>query len=84
MRMYVYIYTRDYTRSPVVTMGWLDVFMCKERHHPHPTPPQTTPLWPPANGYNQGYIYIYTYVVLVSDLVISLAPVMRFRIFWVC
>ena len=35
-----------------------DVFRCKERHHPHPTPPQTTPLWPPANGYNHGYIYI--------------------------
>ena len=53
-----------------------DVFMCKERHHlrsikdvftrkerhqPQPTPPQPTPLWPPANGYNHGYIYIYTF-----------------------
>ena len=36
-----------------------DVFTRKERHQPHPTPPQPTPLWPPANGYNHGYIYTW-------------------------
>ena len=62
-----------------------------------PTPPQTTPLWPPANGYNHGYdymnmicIYIYyifkwLYTILYIYLLIGFSwglSTVRFLLGW--
>ena len=75
-----------------------DVFRCKGTSSspppPHPKPPQTTPVWPPANGYNHGYIYIYLYIHIIFYIFSSLfatdllpstpPPSLRFSIpiFW--
>ena len=42
------------------------VYMCKERYHPIPNPPQPTPLWSPANDNDLGYTYIlWPYFIFV-------------------
>ena len=46
-----------------------DVYMCKERYHPIPTPPQPTPLWSPANDNDLGHIHIYIHIYHIQLLV---------------